>query len=159
MSNTFDLSGLAEELRADIQSVIYSEVIEVCRESLDRAVRMTVYAGGNGGFMYERTREFLNAVEVMDINVGSSKATFLITINSARMNLYPATNTEWGKHEGLSGQDFREGLIQVLDEGGGSILYSHPAHGFFDKSLKDLDSRLHRVIGGSLSGRGWKVTY
>lgn len=159
MANTFDLSALAEELRADVQAVIQHEVIEVCRLALERAVRETVYAGGNGGFMYQRTREFLYAVDVMDINIGGSQATFLVTVNPDKMNLYPATQTEWGIHQGLSGQDFRAGLVQVLDQGGGSLLYSHQGHGFFDKAYSDIDSRILSIIGGALAAKGWEVSY
>ena len=107
--NSVDLNGLASKLRADVKSSIEKKVFKICEEALRKSVMMTVYSGKP--VMYDRTYELLRAVSIDNVNVGHSQATFEIIIDPNKMGLYPSTKDSWGKHQGLSGQDFREGLI------------------------------------------------
>ena len=122
--NSVDLNGLASKLRADVKSSIEKKVFKICEEALRKSVMMTVYSGKP--VMYDRTYELLRAVSIDNVNVGHSQATFEIIIDPNKMGLYPSTKDSWGKHQGLSGQDFREGLIATLDQGSSSPMYSHP---------------------------------
>jgi len=118
---------------------------------------MTVYSGKP--VMYDRTYELLRAVSIDNVNVGHSQATFEIIIDPNKMGLYPSTKDSWGKHQGLSGQDFREGLIVALDKGSSSPIYSHPAHGFFDKASDGLEIKIVKAMATDLKANGWDVTF
>ena len=155
--NSVDLNGLASKLRADVKSSIEKKVFKICEEALRKSVIMTVYSGKP--VMYDRTYELLRAVSIDNVNVGHSQATFEIIIDPNKMGLYPSTKDSWGKHQGLSGQDFREGLIGVLDQGSSSPMYSHPAHGFFDKAESGLESKIVKAMATDLKANGWDVTF
>ena len=155
--NSVDLSGLASKLRADVKSSIEKKVFKICEEALRKSVMMTVYSGKP--VMYDRTYELLRAVSIDNVNVGHSQATFEIIIDPNKMGLYPSTKDSWGKHQGLSGQDFREGLIVALDQGSSSPMYSHPAHGFFDKAYDGLEIKIVKAMATDLKANGWDVTF
>ena len=155
--NSVDLNGLASKLRADVKSSIEKKVFKVCEDALRKSVMETVYSGKP--VMYHRTYELLRAVSIDNVNVGHSQATFEIIIDPNKMGLYPSTKDSWGKHQGLSGQDFREGLIEVLDQGGGSKLYMHQAHRFFDKAENGLESKIVKAMATDLKANGWDVTF
>ena len=155
--NSVDLNGLASKLRADVKSSIEKKVFKICEEALRKSVMMTVYSGKP--VMYDRTYELLRAVSIDNVNVGHSQATFEIIIDPNKMGLYPSTKDSWGKHQGLSGQDFREGLIVALDQGSSSPMYSHPAHGFFDKAEIGLESKIVKAMATDLKANGWDVTF
>ena len=155
--NSVDLNGLASKLRADVKSSIEKKVFKICEEALRKSVMMTVYSGKP--VMYDRTYELLRAVSIDNVNVGHYQATFEIIIDPNKMGLYPSTKDSWGKHQGLSGQDFREGLIVALDQGSSSPMYSHPAHGFFDKAESGLESKIVKAMATDLKANGWDVTF
>ena len=155
--NSVDLNGLASKLRADVKSSIEKKVFRICEEALRKSVMMTVYSGKP--VMYDRTYELLRAVSIDNVNVGHSQATFEIIIDPNKMGLYPSTKDSWGKHQGLSGQDFREGLIATLDQGSSSTIYSHPAHGFFDKASDGLEIKIVKAMATDLKANGWDVTF
>lgn len=155
--NSVDLNGLASKLRADVKSSIEKKVFKICEEALRKSVMMTVYSGKP--VMYDRTYELLRAVSIDNVNVGHSQATFEIIIDPNKMGLYPSTKDSWGKHQGLSGQDFREGLIVALDQGSSSPMYSHPAHGFFDKAYDGLEIKIVKAMATDLKANGWDVTF
>ena len=155
--NSVDLNGLASKLRADVKSSIEKKVFKVCEDALRKSVMETVYSGKP--VMYDRTYELLRAVSIDNVNVGHSQATFEIIIDPNKMGLYPSTKDSWGKHQGLSGQDFREGLIVALDQGSSSPMYSHPAHGFFDKAYDGLEIKIVKAMATDLKANGWDVTF
>ena len=155
--NSVDLNGLASKLRADVKSSIEKKVFKICEEALRKSVMMTVYSGKP--VMYDRTYELLRAVSIDNVNVGHSQATFEIIIDPNKMGLYPSTKDSWGKHQGLSGQDFREGLIVALDQGSSSPMYSHHAHGFFDKASDGLEIKIVKAMATDLKANGWDVTF
>ena len=155
--NSVDLNGLASKLRADVKSSIEKKVFKICEEALRKSVMMTVYSGKP--VMYDRTYELLRAVSIDNVNVGHSQATFEIIIDPNKMGLYPSTKDSWGKHQGLSGQDFREGLIVALDQGSSSPMYSHPAYGFFDKASDGLEIKIVKAMATDLKANGWDVTF
>lgn len=162
MSNTMDISGLASKLRSDVISVIRSQVLKVCEEALRRNVMATIYAGKTPT-MYHRTNDFLNAVDIMNLSISGNNASFDITINPSKMGIIPAEkgapkNGRWGSHSGFSGQDFREGLIGVLDEGGGSEYYVHSGGHFFEKTNRDLEREIVPTMVSALRSMGWNAT-
>lgn len=122
----------------------------------------TVYAGGSS--MYERTMGVLNAVEVGNINVGGTSATFEIRINPSKMGRRPAEDGapwtgKWGAHMSFSNRDFGKGLIEILDGGGGSSWHTHPAHNFYQKTYDEADDRLAQVLAAGLAAAGWDVSF
>lgn len=163
MSNVIDLSWVADELRGDIQSVIYGEVITICEEALRKHVMNSVY-NGNSPTMYERTFDVLNAVEVGDINVGGSSASFKVWVNPGKLgHVSPAPGapyeSPWGKHAGFRNQSFTDGLIEILDKGGGSEWYSHSGGNFYQKTYDQLNQEVISVLASGLAARGWDVSY
>lgn len=156
--NTMDISAIAPKLRGDIQSAIRREVLDICKKALRKNVMNTLYSGKSPTY-YDRTYDVLNAVDIKDVSIGRSVATFTITIDASKMRLInPASNApfgRWGKHVGFSGQDFREGLIEILDEGGGSRYYMHEANHFFDKTENDLDDDIPTTLVKALRSNGW----
>ena len=155
--NSVDLSGLASKLRADVKASIENRVFKICEDALRKSVMATVYSGKP--VMYHRTYELLNAVSIDNISIGHSSATFEIIIDPNKMSVYPPTKTDWGIHSSIGGSDFREGLIGVLDQGSSSPMYSHPAHGFFDKAEIGLESKIVKAMATDLKANGWDVTF
>lgn len=157
--NSIDISQVASKLRADIIAVIRGEVYKACEEALRNNVMKTVYSG-KSPVKYERSYGFLNAVDILNLRIGNNKASFDLTINPAKMGLTPAQVGaprfgQWGQHMGFMNQDFREGLVEVLDQGGGSRYYMHKASHFFDKTEAELNKTLVSIMVGALRSRGW----
>ena len=162
MANVIDLSWVAPELLSDITSVIRDEVISYCQQVLFKHVYSTVYARSPG--MYERTYDVLSAVTVTDIVVTGSQASFEVKIDAGMLSHISPTpgapwKSPWGSHAGFKNQQFTEGLIEILDEGGGSSWHSHPAANFYKLTFNQFDSELLSVLASGIAARGWDVSY
>lgn len=155
------LENYANMLTEDIKEAVRFEVIETAREALINHVNATVYAS-RGSSYYDRTFELLEAIEIRDFRVTSSRATFTLGFNNSR--IHPYVNPSEAKlnwHTGVA-EDFNygiDGLLDTLENGSsGSPIYNSPAHGFMDKTYNELASTLVKTMGSALSRRGWKVT-
>ena len=158
--NTMDISGLASKLRNDVKSSIQNEVFKVCEKALRDSIMQTLYSGQSPTY-YSRTYDIANSVAVKDVVINNSSAEFRITVDASKMSMInPEPNApygRWGTHVGFSGQDFREGLIEILDEGGGNRYYMHSANHFFDKAATGLDTDIVNTLVRALSSKGWDV--
>lgn len=157
--STIDLSWIATRLVSDIRDIIMSEVRLTCMETLQHYIQQGVYSDPEG--RYRRTKEFLNAVDVKNIVVGNTSATFDLVVDPSKMNLYHGTSdSDWGKHVINRTEDFREGLITVLEEGGGAYrnFAGHEPGRFFENTYRDLDKNLVNILADALSARGWTVS-
>lgn len=157
-----DISQIASRLRSDIQGAIQSEVLKVCEETLRKEVMRGVYSAYTPT-TYHRTYDVLNAVTIKNIHIGHSEASFDIVIDSGRLGtIYPEEGAPrfgaWGSHVGFSHQIFADGLIEILDQGGGSSWFSHSGGHFFDKTEKDLEQRIPNLLVSALRSRGWNAT-
>lgn len=159
-----DLSIIADKYNeSDVISVIQGEVRKVCFEALEKALMNTVY--GWSPNLYQRTGALIEAIDIVDLKISGTSASFRLTINPGKISplISPSPGAPfgfatWGSHVGFSGQTFTDGLIAILDQGGGSRWYSHPAHGFFDKTKADLDGRLPNILASALRARGWDIS-
>lgn len=155
--NTISIENYADALVADIASSIENEVKATCEQALIDAINTTVYLRQK---TYRQTRGFVDAVEIMDMNIrkNSGIATFRIGVNASKMGIEIRTPDEWNAHAGMKGQDFREGLIETLDEGSsGSPYYNFSGYGFFDKAADNLDRTMIQAMANALKAKGYKV--
>lgn len=162
MANEIDLSWVAVELQADIISVVRDQIISHCEEVLYGYVNETVYARSSG--MYERSGDVLNAVTVDNIKISGTKASFDVRIDPSKLShVSPAKGapfkSPWGKHAGFSNQAFTDGLIEILDQGGGSKWYEHPAANFYQLTFDELDNELVSVLASGIAAKGWDVSF
>lgn len=155
MSNSMSLENFARTLTNDIKASIEGEIKSVAEEALRSAINSTVYLQKKS---YRPTYGFLNAVEIMDLKIGTKVATFRIGINASKMGVETRMPNEWNVHEGMKNQDFREGLIDTLDQGSsGSPYFNHAGYGFFDMAADDLDKSMIQAMASSLRNKGYKV--
>lgn len=159
MSNTMDISEIAPRLRGDIQGAIQSEVFKVCEKTLRDEIMRGVY-NAYTPTTYNRTYTFLNAVAIKNVHVGSSEATFDVVIDSSKFAyIDPQPGAPrfglWGAHVGFSHQKFSEGLIDILDNGGGSQWFSHSGGHFFDSTERILSNKIPMLLVSALRAKGW----
>ncbi|MBS4462289.1 hypothetical protein JXA27_06920 [Aerococcaceae bacterium zg-B36] len=163
MTNTLDLSEIATRLESDIRDIILGQVREICIETLQKFVQ----AGVGNGSVYQSTGGFYNAIDVVDLNVGSAKASFRLTIVPGNISpLIPAEegapmnpSARWGSHVKFSGKAFNtEALVRLVDEGGGTPYYHFSPRNFFGKTEAELDTLIVSEMRSALAARGWIVT-
>lgn len=161
------LDNYANLMVEDIKSAIRSEVKKDAEIALINAINNTVYLQKK---RYRPTYNLLDAVEIMDLKIGRTKATFRIGINASRLIPNPQRPWNWDSHSDIHGKPFQEGLVQVLDQGygrkdgtvntgrqAGRGFYNHPAHRFFDKAYDDVEENMVHTLAKSLRAKGWKV--
>lgn len=155
--NELSLDNYASTLVEDIKQSIVTEVKQVAQEALINAINQTVYLRQK---QYRQTRDFLGAVEVMDVNISDSKATFRVGINPSKIGIQKRMPEEWNAHASMSGEAFNgDGLIDTLDQGSsGSPYYNFDGYGFFDIASDDMDTSLIMAMANALRGKGYKVT-
>lgn len=158
MAGTYSLAGLGAKLASDVRSIVEGEVYNICEKALRDNINATVYAGSGGSGMYARTMDIMNAVDIIEKSSSATHVSFKVVINPVKIGIEMRPNA-LNAHAGVNGEDFREGIIDALDNGSsGSPIFNHPAHNFFDKTHAELDSALVVIIANALRGRGWDVT-
>lgn len=155
--NELNLDNYVERVVGDIQASIQSEVLDIAQNALINALNKTVYLQQK---QYRQTRDLLGAVEISNLKIGKQMATFSVIINAKKMGIemrHPDLNAH--ASAGKNGKDFREQLIEVLDEGTKTFspIYMHPAHGFFDMAYDDMDKKIIMSMAQSLRSKGYKV--
>ena len=155
---SIDLSSVATRLVSDIKDIIKSEITIICLETLQNYIQLGVY--NDTPVFYERTMDFINAVDIKDLSIGGSSASFNLTVDPSKMGLKYGRDNYWGAHVINRNQDFRQKLIGVLESGGGAYrtFGGHPAGNFFKNTYRELDENLINVLAGALSARGWEVS-
>lgn len=166
MANTIDLSGLATELLGDIKSAIRHDVIQtVEREFHDTALKAITSGkkqSTSSGSLYQRGNGIINALEIKDVKVGSSRAEFTIYMNPAKLE--PYRNTYVGAlntYMGTRGEDFTSGILDVMNEGtkNHSPIYNHEGTRYFEKGYDYLEDNLLDIVGRAIAKKGWTVSY
>lgn len=158
MANSYDISEIGAKLASDVFAIIEREIYDICKRALEEEVRRTVYSGMGTGY-YDRTGDILKAVDITDKNLSGNTASFKVTVNPELIGIQIRDGEKWNAHAGVRGQDFREGVVEVLDEGtSGNSLYNHPGYNFFDSTANKLDSRLVGVMVSALRARGWDAS-
>lgn len=159
--NELNLDNYASKVVGDIQLSIVMDVKQVAQQALIDALNKTVYLQQK---QYRQTKDLLGAVEVSNMKIGHTKATFSVIINASRMQVemrHPELNAH--ASAGKDGKDFREELIGVLDKGTGaetgrmSPIYNHEGYGFFEKAYQDMDANLIVAMAKALKRKGYKV--
>ena len=161
MSNTIPIEQLSSAIASDVHSAVEGEVKAYCEKVLRDHIMKSVYAG-RGTMYYDRTYQFVNAVEVMDIKKSSTSVSFSIRINASKMGVSTARGGNprmFGSHMGFSGQDARSGMAEILNDGiPSSVVPSRPAFKFFESATDELDSDLAGILVQGLRARGWDAT-
>lgn len=155
MSNEKSLSSFTSKLASDIRDSIKGDVKRIAEEALRKAINETVYLKQK---TYKPTYNLLNAVEVTDLDIGKTTATFSVIVNGSKLNPDSRKPWNWNAHSGMSGQPFQDGLVETLDQGIKSPIYTHPAYGFIDKAYDDLEDSLILAMAKALRAKGYKVT-
>lgn len=151
------LENYANMLVSDIKMAVALDIKQTAKMALIRAINETVYLKKK---KYVPTYDFLNAVEISDFKIGNNRATFSVIVNASKIMPDRTKPWNWNAHSGMKGQDFQEGLIEVLDQGTpkDNPVYVHPAHHFFEKAEDDMDRNLILVMAKALRAKGWKVS-
>lgn len=140
------------------------EAVDILKSNIEG----TVYAWEPN--MYERTGEFLEQIQIISRDYyGSGKdyeytgLKYEIGSDPQKMNLYPKYKDGdgkiiWGKHQGLSGEDFRSSLFDALNNGTEGSKYDHPQYDFMDSAFDDIQDEvqdakaIYKWAGGLPSG-------
>lgn len=147
------LDNFANVLVNDIKSAVENEVKTVAKEALRKAILTTVYLRQK---TYRPTYNLLDAVEVSDVKIGASRATFTVMVNASKLKPDTATNPwNWNAHASIKNVPFQEGLVETLDQGISSPVYTHPAYGFFDKAEDDMEKNMIVAMANALRAKGW----
>ena len=166
--NSMSLENYANTLVSDIKDSIFYQIRDDAKKALISAINKTVDLEKK---TYRPTHNLLDGVEIRDFKLGANRATFTVGINASKLIPDKTKPWNWNAHSSVGGQDFQEGLIDVLDKGVGSrdgtanknpskgqSLYNHPAHKFFEKAEDDMDRNLILVMAKALRAKGWKVS-
>lgn len=150
-----NISDLQGKLRSDIHSAVLGEVRAYCEKVLRKHIMQSVYAGGSSQY-YARTYQFVNAVDVMDVKANGSYVSFRVGINPAHIGQASSISGRLNTHMGVSGQDMRGGIAEVLNEGIGSkIVPNRKAAKFFESAHSEMDANIANMLVGALRARGW----
>lgn len=151
-------------LISDIHSAVEGEVKSYCEEVLRKHIMKSVYGGG-GSQYYNRTYQFVNAVEVSNVSRSGGSVSFQITINSAKMGIASTLTNGFNVHMGFPsqgssgmGSDVRGGLAEILNDGITSkIVPVRKAARFFESTADELNGSLAGKLAGALRARGWEA--
>lgn len=161
--NVMSVGELHAQLAGDIASAVEGEVKAYCEQVLRKHIMRSVYSGG-GSQYYNRTYQFLNAVEVTDVHKSGSSVSFKITINSSKMGIASSLGKGFNVHMGFPsrgggmGANMTGGLAEVLNDGITSrIVPRRKAARFFESATSELDGSLAGKLAGALRARGWEA--
>lgn len=156
--NEMSLDNFAIKIVADVKKAIESEVKSVAQNALIDALNKTVYLQQK---QYRQTKDLLGAVEVTETKFVGNMATFSVIINAKKMGIeirHPELNAH--ASAGANGTDFREPLIEVLDEGTKTFspIYNHEGYGFFEMAYDDMDANIVNAMAKALIAKGYKIS-
>lgn len=115
------------------------------------------YPSGIYSEYYTTTGEMADTVQVTDVQMGTSVASFAVYIDSTRLNM--TFNPHMlNAHADIHGDDFREGLVHVLDTGAfGSPIYNNPGSHYMDRAGQEMESKLPEMLAQGLRAQGFEV--
>lgn len=156
---TFEnVKEIISKVENDVAAIVLSEVRMVAQEILTD-ILTRLYPPGYSSVYYFRTGEIADCVDVKNVIKSGDSVSFEVYLNSDKLSAYEVEGDMLNVHMDIHGNDFREGLPFVLDQGSsGSPIYNHPGRHFMDTARGIMDDRLSKVLASGLRARGFKVT-
>lgn len=153
-----DINELPERLRGDIISSIKGTLREECMLVLKEHVESDVYGNRDGNGLYQATNSLIGAVDVKNMTVGATSASFELYINADKLTRRRKEGQVWGAYMGFSGQDMAHRVIGFLENGGGAIPNVFegltPRH-FLQNTADELDTKAAQILAKALVALGW----
>ena len=156
---TFEnVKEIISKVEKNVTEIVLGEVRATAQEILtDILTRM--YPPGYSSIYYFRTGEIADCVDIKNIVKLGDSVSFEVYLNSDRLNAYEIEGNMLNAHMDIHGNDFREGLPFVLDQGSsGSPIYNHPGRHFMVTAEGIMDNKLSKILASGLRARGFKVT-
>lgn len=109
------------------------------------------------------TKSYVTTGQLADtICVEGNGLELMIYVDPAKLSLEPYIDGWLGVHEGIHGEDFREPLVEGLNEGGisGSVVYpaGHSAKHFMQRAFQQYTKTFLNLLARELRGAGFEVT-
>lgn len=153
---TIEWGDIVGKIREVSISTLQGE-IRALAEQILREILQGLYPAGNATQYYVTTGEIADAVEVTG---GGEQIT--ISMNPSRLSLAPLGNGMLGAHMGVEGEDFRQSLLEGLNEGGisGSSVNpkGHPASNYMETAYNQYEAQFLQILARALSGAGFDVS-
>lgn len=146
------IDKLQSKLKADIRSgmdKLRAKSEDIIRES----IMSNIYGSVGGSAYYFNTRSIANA---FTINVNG--LTIDAFMDEGKLSAYSPPPGRFGAYTGLSGQDFRQGILQSFETGGSSHIYAVPATGYWSKAVERMQTELVDELRDHLASCGWSVS-
>jgi len=156
---TFEnVKEIISKVENDVAAIVLSEVRMAAQEILTD-ILARLYPPGYSSIYYFRTGEIADCVDVKNVVKSGETVSFEVYLNSDKLSAYEVEGDMLNVHMDIYGNDFREDLPFVLDQGSsGSPIYNHPGRHFMDTASGVMDDRLSRILASGLRARGFKVT-
>lgn len=153
-----EIEALADKLRNDCKSA-YPLMLAKAEELLTRSIEGRLY-----GSLMGWERSVRGIVGAFTGNVDGNG--FELYMDASKMPMIPGTyaynEVILGIYGGMSGQDFRQPLLEGLDVGGISPSpYNKrglPATGYFKSFIAEVEEPLVKVLRDHLASLGWNVS-
>lgn len=156
---TFEnVQEIASKVKNNVAEVVLGEVRMAAQEILTDILTQ-LYPPGYSSIYYFRTGEIADSVDVKNVVKAGDTVSFEVYLNAEKLNAYKVEGDMLNAHMDVHGNDFREQLPFVLDQGSsGSPIYNHPGRHFMDTAAGVMDNRLAKILASELRSRGFKVT-
>ena len=117
------------------------------------------YPSGIYSEYYTTTGEMADTVQVTDVQMGGSIASFKVWIDSSRLNM-TFNPCGFNAHASLNGDDFREGLVDILDTGvkQGNPIVWHSGTNYMNRGSVEMENKLPNMLAQGLRAQGFTVT-
>lgn len=146
------IDKLQSKLKADIRSgmdKLRARSEDIIRES----IMSNIYGSVGGSAYYSNTGSIANA---FTINVNG--LTIDAFMDEGKLSAYSPPAGRFGAYTGLSGQDFRQGILQSFETGGSSPIYAVPGTGYWNKAVERMQTELVDELRDHLASCGWSVS-
>ncbi|MFT8556550.1 MAG: hypothetical protein ABF991_00715 [Liquorilactobacillus hordei] len=153
---TFDgISKIISQIDKGVEEVVTVMVRRAAEEILKEILTRDFPAGAVSEY-YVRSGEMADTVKTRMTSMGRN-VSFLVYIDSNELGMYPPLPHQWGHHMDVHGNDFRQGLPIVLDQGGHSSIYAQPARHFMEQGFTQMIPKLILVLAEGLRSRGFET--
>lgn len=149
------IQEIVNNIRSNVEEVV-STLVRLSAEEILKEILTRDFPAGVTSKYYVRSGEMADTVHTKMTSTGNT-VSFLVYIDSRELGMYPPLPKQWGHHVDIHGNDFRDGLPIVLDQGGNSSLYAQPARHFMQAGQTIMSGTLAKVLANGLRAKGFQV--
>lgn len=157
ISNSVSVEAFAGMVQRDVERIFSGQIRKIAIDSMQKVIRRQVYDMHNSG-TYNRTGQFLNALEIKNFHIGGGRGEFEIVIDPRKLSVVKTGS--WFAHGNFKGESRTDMMDSYLNDGhslpgGKRYMASH----YWELGLPDLDRACMDAMYHGLVAAGYDVSY